>query len=332
VPRARVQEEDATGRESGSSPSTQQQRAEMPSEEEMAKLPQRSPVVTVMGHVDHGEGGEGDAHGASSARHPPLLPRCCCRRQDDAAGCAARHDRGGARAGGITQGVSAFGVRHAAAGHRTRTSAVARQSGAARPPRPSRRRPRSPPPLLPPLRAVAAGAAAAPPSAVDVITFLDTPGHALFSSMRARGAAVTDVVVLVVDGKERRHAAGAPPRWTMGGEREVAPRTLPLVAAQTRECVSVILRAEVPVVVAVTKADTLSDPGRARSHRAAAARAGAGHGGVRQQHAHRGRVRQGAQRAIKGHGRASQPTPPIVERRADGPGPAGPQGGHRARR
>ncbi|PIP52141.1 translation initiation factor IF-2 [Candidatus Beckwithbacteria bacterium CG22_combo_CG10-13_8_21_14_all_01_47_9] len=62
------------------------------------------------------------------------------------------------------------------------------------------------------------------------LTFIDTPGHAAFSKMRSRGAAVTDLVILVVDAVES-------------------------VKPQTKECLEHIKAAGVPFLVAINKMD-----------------------------------------------------------------------------
>ena len=171
---------------------------------------QRSPIVVIMGHVDHGKTTLLDyirkANVAARAASPEAgEPRSIAERE----------------AGGITQAVGAYEIEV-----RPKIEPKFRESEAGR--GIPRQIPRD--------------------DFADVrkITFIDTPGHEAFSAMRARGAQVADLAILVVAADEG-------------------------VKPQTKEAIKTILDSKTPYIVAINKIDKTSGSiERAKSDLAAA--------------------------------------------------------------
>jgi translation initiation factor IF-2 len=159
-------------------------------------LPSRSPVITIMGHVDHGKTSLLDA----------------LRRARVAEG----------EAGGITQHIGAYTVQVDEALKNLKSKKESPDTGKKE--KTSKSKP------VAGKTAVKSATSSGEKSHVQRLTFLDTPGHAAFSSMRSRGAKITDIVILVVSAVDG-------------------------VMPQTREAVDHAKAAGVPVIVAVNKID-----------------------------------------------------------------------------
>jgi len=166
-------------------------------------LSTRPPVVTIMGHVDHGK--------------TSLLDTI--RKARVASG----------EAGGITQHIGAYQIKVADAVKNLQALA-AETVGAKKDKKKEEKVSAKAVPAKATKKGKDKSATAAAAPHVDIISFLDTPGHAAFSSMRARGAKVTDIVVLVVSAIDG-------------------------VMPQTKEAVEHARAAGVPLIVAVNKCD-----------------------------------------------------------------------------